>query len=76
MRRRESFNLFLSEDAFSATIVVPQSMDTDQFETFSGEIERQSDLKKVLVEKAREGMRQTGLQFGLASEGSFGPHPS
>ncbi len=32
-------------------------------------------MLETAVAKARLGMRQLGLPHGIASEGSFGPHP-
>lgn len=56
--------------------VTPTSgLDTDQFGTFSGEIPRLGTMGEVAVRKARLGMAATGLPLGLASEGTFGPHP-
>lgn len=57
-----------------ADIVVPQ-IDTDRLGTFSGEIEREGNALETAIKKARMAMEITGLKFGLASEGSFGPHP-
>ncbi len=50
--------------------------DTDQLGTFSGEIERAADPLSTCVRKAALGLEASGLRLGLASEGSFGPHPS
>ena len=51
-------------------------LDTDQLGTFSGEIPRQGTMLDVAVRKARLGMSATGLPLGIASEGTFGPHPA
>jgi hypothetical protein len=50
--------------------------DTDQLGTFSGEIERYGDALETCRRKAYLGLAQSGLRHGLASEGSFGPHPA
>lgn len=50
--------------------------DTDQLGTFSGEIERPADPITTCRRKAWLGLEATGLRLGLASEGSFGPHPA
>lgn len=50
-------------------------LDTDQLGTFSGEIPRDGTMLSVAVRKARLGMSAAGASLGLASEGSFGPHP-
>jgi hypothetical protein len=62
-------------DILGAELLVPDDLDTDALGTFSGEIERQGTMGEVAVRKARLGMAATGLGVGLASEGSFGPHP-
>ena len=57
-------------------IVVPaKGIDTDTLGTFSGEIPRRGTILDTAVAKARLGMERARLPFGLASEGSFGPHP-
>lgn len=54
---------------------VPDGLDTDLLGTFSGEIPRQGPARDVAIRKAHLGMDALGLPLGLASEGSFGPHP-
>lgn len=56
-------------------LIVPPDIDTDQLGTFTGEIARKGAMADVAVEKARLGIRSSGLSLGFASEGSFGPHP-
>jgi hypothetical protein len=57
-------------------IVVPaHGVDTDALGTFSGEIPRSGTMVEAAVAKARLGMKAMELPFGIASEGSFGPHP-
>ncbi|MEP7173064.1 MAG: DUF6671 family protein [Aestuariivirga sp.] len=57
-------------------IVVPPLIDTDTFGTFTGEIPRAGSMHDAALAKARLGMRLTGINVGIASEGSFGPHPA
>ena len=47
-------------------------VDTDAFGTFTGEVRRPGDMLETAIAKARAGMRATGLDLGLASEGAFG----
>lgn len=54
---------------------VPEALDTDLLGTFTGEIERIGTPGEVARRKARRGMVSANLPLGLASEGSFGPHP-
>jgi hypothetical protein len=56
-------------------LVVPQ-IDTDRFGTFTGETPRIGTMRDTAIGKARAAMAASGLPLGLASEGSFGPHPS
>jgi len=50
-------------------------VDTDQFGTFSGEIPRTLSDLDCGIAKARLAMRERGSDLGMASEGTFGPHP-
>lgn len=52
------------------------AVDTDQLGTFTGERERPGPAATVCEQKARLGMAALALPYGLASEGSFGPHPA
>jgi len=56
-------------------LVVPK-VDTDQLGTFSGEIPRSGSPREVVLKKARLGLAQSGLEFGIASEGTIGADPS
>lgn len=56
--------------------VIEQRGDTDQLGTFSGEVERPGTMFEVLKKKCEMGIELSGFKLGLASEGSFGPHPS
>jgi hypothetical protein len=56
-------------------------VDTDQFGTFSGDVERQGTIRETLRKKIAAARAFSGASKGprpryfLASEGSFGPHP-
>jgi len=50
-------------------------IDTDAFGTFTPETPRTLGASATAEAKARAGMFETGLDVGLANEGSFGPHP-
>jgi len=51
-------------------------IDTDTLGTFSGETPRAGTMLEAAIAKARLGMAATGCPVGVASEGSFGPHPA
>lgn len=57
-----------------ATLVVAD-IDTDALGTFSGEVSRLGGALETAIRKCRLGMEAVGLACGVASEGSFGPHP-
>lgn len=59
-----------------AEIVVPAGLDTDAFGTFAGEVERTGTMGETALAKARAGMAAAGLRLGIASEGTYGPHPT
>lgn len=56
-------------------IVIP-AFDTDKLGTFSGEIERTEDPLTTARNKCIMAMEQSNCDMAIASEGSFGPHPS
>lgn len=62
------------EDRLKAN-VVEICIDTDQFGTFSGDIPRTLSPEGAAIAKAQAGLEVSGLRFGLASEGTFGPDP-
>jgi hypothetical protein len=52
-----------------------ESFETDSLGTFSGGVERPAGPAETCRLKALAGAEAAGLPLGLASEGSFGPHP-
>lgn len=50
-------------------------IDTDQFGTFTGDIARRDSQYQTAIAKATSGIEATGCDLGIASEGSFVPHP-
>jgi hypothetical protein len=57
-------------------LVVADQIDTDDFGTFTGERPRPADAAATCRLKAEAALDATGASLGLASEGSFGPHPA
>lgn len=58
-----------------ADLVVAPDVDTDELGTFCAERPRPGSPAEVCLIKAELGMKASGLSLGVASEGSFGPHP-
>ncbi len=66
----------LFENTFAVQCLIPGNIDTDLLGTFTGEVERESDPLTTARKKCLMAMELTGCDLALASEGSFGPHPS
>lgn len=56
--------------------IVPKDFNSDELGTFSGEVDRKEDPISVARQKCKIAMNATQLDLAIASEGSFGPHPS
>lgn len=56
-------------------LLVPDAIDTDALGTFTREVPRAGTMEDAAIAKARLGMELTGCSIGIASEGSYGPHP-
>jgi hypothetical protein len=56
--------------------LVPDDLDTDQLGTFSGEVERVDIPLETARKKCHMAMEMASTDLAIASEGSFGPHPS
>lgn len=57
-------------------IQVPQGFDSDRFGTFTRDVARPADQLETARLKLRHALEMTGADLGVASEGSFGPHPA
>jgi hypothetical protein len=55
---------------------VAANLDTDKLGTFTGEVERESDPITTDRNKCLMAMELANCDLAIASEGSFGPHPS
>jgi len=55
---------------------VEKTYDTDLLGTFTNEIARQGSQLETARTKALKAIEITGNPIGIASEGSFGPHPT
>lgn len=63
------------EKATGSYVLVKKDFDTDQLGTFTREVTRTGTQLETARVKAKKGMELLGTDLGLASEGSFEPHP-
>lgn len=75
MHQKEKVIAPVYETALGVECIIPVGFNTDNLGTFSGEIKRIADPFTTAKTKCLLGMEITGCDLGIASEGSFGPHP-
>lgn len=64
------------EKGLGVLCFVPEKYDSDIFGTFSGEVERKEGAIQTVRAKCLVAMAKFDCDLGIASEGSFGAHPS
>jgi ribosomal protein S27AE len=64
------------EEALQVVCFVNEDFDTDSLGTFTGEVERELDPISTARQKCLIAMEVSHCDLGIASEGSFGSHPS
>ncbi|MDN3677365.1 hypothetical protein QWY90_08550 [Flavobacterium paronense] len=74
--KKESVIAPLLEKNLGVKCFVPDDFDTDVLGTFTGEIERKEGALTTARKKCLLAMEKTNCDLGIASEGSFGPHPT
>ncbi len=76
MHHKENVIAPLLQKQLGLEVVVPANFNTDQFGTFTREIKRPDTQIVTAKLKAKKAMEMTGETIGIASEGSFVPHPN
>ncbi|MEC4814834.1 MAG: DUF6671 family protein [Scytonema sp. PMC 1069.18] len=76
MHHKEKVIAPIIERDLGIKVLVPPDFDTDRFGTFTREKERTGTQIEAARLKAETAMAVTGETLALASEGTFGPHPS
>jgi hypothetical protein len=66
----------LFEQQLGVSCFVTDVFDTDTLGTFSGEVQRKDDALSTLRNKCLLAMERNNCELVIASEGSFGAHPS
>ena len=74
--KKETVIAPLLEKYLGVHCFVPNDFDTDTLGTFTGEVERKGNALETVRQKCLLAMEQTNCDLGIASEGSFGPHPT
>ena len=74
--KKETVIAPLLEKHLGVQCFVPEDFDTDVLGTVSGEIERKDGPLETVRKKCLQAMEQTNCDLAIASEGSFGPHPT
>ena len=64
------------EKELGVVCITNGNFDTDKLGTFTGEIERELDPISTVREKCLQAMKMNNCDLGVASEGSFCPHPT
>lgn len=73
--RKEEVIAPVLSDYLGARVEVISIFNSDEFGTFSGEIERKGSPLEVARAKCERAIELSGCQLAISSEGSFGPHP-
>ena len=74
--RKEEVISPIFENYLGVKCIVPADFDSDILGTFSGEIERKDNPLETARKKCLLALENSGYDLAIASEGSFGPHPS
>ncbi|MEP0912507.1 hypothetical protein NDA02_05245 [Leptolyngbya sp. ST-U4] len=76
MHQKEIAIAPLLKENLGLQVTVPHGFDSDRLGTFTREVKRYGTQLEAARQKAIVGMELTGHAIGIASEGSFGPHPA
>lgn len=76
MHEKEKVIAPLMEKEFGISCFVSPKINTNSFGTFCGETERLVDPLSTARAKCLQAMKESSCDLGIASEGSFGQHPT
>lgn len=76
MHQKEKVIAPILEQELGVHCIVLENFNTDVFGAFSGEIERKTDPISAARNKINSAKERCNFDLFLASEGSFGPHPT
>jgi len=75
MHKKEEVISPILEKELGIKVIVPEGFNSDQFGTFTRDIERMGNQFEAARHKAISAIDLYGQTLAFASEGSFGPHP-
>lgn len=75
MHGKEAAIAPIFRERLGLTVATAPAIETDALGTFTGEIARAGTIRDAALAKAKLGMVAAGASIGIASEGSYGPHP-
>jgi hypothetical protein len=75
MHGKEQVMAPILEQALGLRVVVPTGFNTDQFGTFTRDVERAGTQRQAARKKAAAALENSGWTLAIANEGAFGPHP-
>lgn len=64
------------EKELGVSCFIDETFETDALGTFTGEVERKLDPISTARQKYLRATKANNCDLGIASEGSFAPHPS
>jgi len=76
MHHKEKVITPILERELGLKLQIPENFNTDRFGTFTRDRDRPGDQRSTARLKAESALELTGESLAIASEGSFGPHPS
>jgi len=75
MHKKEKVISPILEKELGIKIIVPEGFNSDEFGTFTGDIDRMGNQFEAARHKANGVMESYDKTLAFASEGTFGPHP-
>lgn len=76
MHRKETAIAGAMQDVLGLGVQPDEGFDSDAFGTFDGRVPRLRSMLETALAKARAAMARANEVIGIASEGSYGPHPA
>ena len=76
MHEKEKIIAPILKNNLNLTPIILKNFDTDKYGTFAGEVKRKLNQLDTARKKAFDAIRISGVDLAIASEGSFGLHPS